>query len=103
MKAGSKLVLKLGLSSGSFQGHQQAQPFRPEMESGGHVDGHRRSVRNLIERLRRNQHAAQWLDRQIDSCHFSNLSGPRAGRADQGPGHNSSLSRCHGGDACCVA
>ncbi len=48
------------------------------MESSGHINGHGRAVRDAIEWLGGHQHAAQRLDRQIQTGHFRYLRRPRA-------------------------
>src|SRR5208282_1133028 len=50
-----------------------------KMKAVGHVDDHGGSVWKLVKRLRRNQHAAQRFDRQIDASHLREWSRPCSG------------------------
>src|SRR5207248_4444985 len=58
---------------------QKSATLGAEMKAVGHVDYHRDFAGNLIEWLRRDQHATQRLHRKIDARHRSDLGGPRAG------------------------
>ena len=76
MKLGSKLVLNPGVSVGIVPRQQESQALRPEVKSVRHVDDHGDRVRDTVERLGRNQHAAQRLDRQIDARHRGDFARP---------------------------
>src|SRR5206468_12475423 len=59
---------------------QKSASFRTEMEAVRHINYHRRAVREIIKRLRWNQHSAQRLDGQIDGDESCDLPCPGSGR-----------------------
>ena len=66
-------MLNPGVSCGIVPRQQKAQALGPEVKAVGHVDDHGNFVRDAVERLGRDQHAAHRLDRQIDAGHRGNL------------------------------
>src|SRR5258706_13893796 len=61
---------------------QNSLSFSPKVKARRHVNHHRKSLWQLIERFGGDQLSSQRLDRQIGAGHPGNLCGPCAGSVD---------------------